>query len=64
MNHAYRTVLSPCIGIFSLDEAGLCLGCRRTAAEIAAWMRMDDDQRLRLMELLPSREAGVVAEDA
>jgi predicted Fe-S protein YdhL (DUF1289 family) len=60
MNYAYRAVLSPCIGICSLDDDGLCLGCRRSAAEIAAWTRMDDDQRLQLMELLPSREAGTV----
>jgi predicted Fe-S protein YdhL (DUF1289 family) len=64
MNHAYRTVLSPCIGICSLDDAGLCLGCRRSAAEIAAWTRMDDDQRLQLIELLSSRAAGVVPERA
>jgi Predicted Fe-S protein len=64
MNHAYRTVLSPCIGICSLDDAGLCLGCRRSAAEIASWTRMDDDQRLQLIELLPSRAAGVVPERA
>lgn len=60
MNHAFRAVLSPCIGICSLDDAGLCLGCHRTATEIAAWTRMDDEQRLRLMELLPLRAAGAL----
>lgn len=64
MNYAYHAVLSPCIGICSLDDDGLCQGCRRSAAEIAAWTRMDDDQRLQLMEILPSREAGVVPERA
>jgi predicted Fe-S protein YdhL (DUF1289 family) len=64
MNHAYHAVLSPCIGICSLDDDGLCLGCRRSADEIAAWSRMNDDQRLQLMERLPSREAGVVPERA
>jgi predicted Fe-S protein YdhL (DUF1289 family) len=60
MNYAYHAVLSPCVGICSLDDDGLCLGCRRSADEIAAWSRMDDDQRLQLMECLPSREARVV----
>lgn len=54
----FRAVLSPCVGICSLDEAGLCAGCLRTADEIAAWPRMNDDQRLRWLEqILPVREA-------
>jgi predicted Fe-S protein YdhL (DUF1289 family) len=29
---------SPCVGFCQLDEAsGLCVGCARSAAEIAAW---------------------------
>jgi predicted Fe-S protein YdhL (DUF1289 family) len=44
--------------VCSLDEAGLCRGCRRTTGEIARWGQMNDDERLRLMELvLPMREA-------
>ncbi len=46
----YRAVLSPCVGICSLDDDGLCLGCHRTSAEIARWPQMNDDERLRLME--------------
>ena len=54
----FRAVLSPCIGICRLDEMGLCVGCRRTTAEIARWGQMNDDERLRLMEsVLPMREA-------
>lgn len=54
----HRAVLSPCVGICSLDAAGLCVGCRRTAAEIAAWTLMDDAARLRVMESLASRDDG------
>jgi len=55
----FRAVLSPCVGVCSLDDAGLCIGCRRTTAEIARWSQMDDDERLRLMEVvLPQREGG------
>ena len=55
---AYRAVLSPCTGICSLDEQGLCAGCLRTPDEIADWPCMNDDQRLRWIEtVLPLREA-------
>jgi predicted Fe-S protein YdhL (DUF1289 family) len=58
MTTLYRAVLSPCIGICDLGSDGLCLGCRRTSAEIARWISMSDDERLRLMEdVLPLREA-------
>lgn len=53
-----NAVLSPCIGICLLDDRGLCEGCLRTAAEIAAWSAMGDAERLRMMEdVLPRREA-------
>jgi len=58
MNPDFRAVLSPCVGICSLDDAGLCEGCHRSSAEIARWTQMDDDERLHLMEVvLPRREA-------
>lgn len=57
MNTAFRAVLSPCIGVCTLGEDGLCEGCLRTTSEIACWSRMNDDERLRLMEtVLPVRE--------
>ena len=58
MNTLFRAVLSPCIGVCSLNDDGLCDGCHRTSAEIARWPYMDDDERLRLMEtVLPERES-------
>ena len=57
MNATFRAVLSPCVGICSLRDDGLCEGCHRTTAEIARWSQMGDDERLRIMEVvLPSRE--------
>ena len=57
--HPFRAVLSPCTGVCTLREDGLCAGCLRSADEIAAWPRMDDDARLRLIEtVLPLREAA------
>ncbi|RDZ28977.1 DUF1289 domain-containing protein [Lysobacter silvisoli] len=58
MSFQFRAVLSPCIGVCTLDEQGLCLGCFRTTSEIARWSQMNDDERLRLMEqVLPERES-------
>ena len=54
----FRAVLSPCIGVCSLADDGLCDGCHRTGAEIARWSQMNDDERLHLMEsVLPERES-------
>ena len=58
INSAFRAVLSPCVGVCALDDDGLCLGCHRSSAEIARWIQMNDDERLRLMEdVLPDRES-------
>lgn len=57
MNATFRAVLSPCVGVCSLGDDGLCQGCLRTVAEIARWSQMNDNERLQLMEtLLPMRE--------
>jgi predicted Fe-S protein YdhL (DUF1289 family) len=52
-------ILTPCIGICTLDDAGYCEGCRRTGDEIAAWSSMTAAEREHLMnDVLPRREAG------
>ena len=39
-------VPSPCTSICRMSPAtGLCEGCFRTIDEIAAWSRMDDDEK-------------------
>jgi predicted Fe-S protein YdhL (DUF1289 family) len=58
MTTYFRAVLSPCIGVCTLNDDGLCDGCHRTSAEIARWPHMSDDERLQLMEsVLPDRES-------
>jgi predicted Fe-S protein YdhL (DUF1289 family) len=48
--------VSPCTGVCTLDAAGLCLGCRRTLAEIARWGVMSDDERRHwIREVQPKR---------
>jgi hypothetical protein len=47
---------SPCVNVCLLHPtAGLCLGCYRTAAEIAAWPTMTPEARRALMAELPAR---------
>ena len=61
MNLHTRAVLSPCIGICTLDGQGLCEGCHRTTAEIARWSQMSDAEREFVMDVvLPGREASRV----
>ncbi len=57
MTTFHRAVLSPCVGICSLDALGRCEGCLRSTAEITHWSQMSDDERLKVMEDLPLREA-------
>lgn len=45
-------VRSPCINVCRLDARDVCVGCRRTRAEIAAWRDMSDAQRQRVLERL------------
>jgi predicted Fe-S protein YdhL (DUF1289 family) len=62
MNTPFRAVLTPCIGICTLAPNGHCEGCFRTGDEIARWLSMSDDERLRLMDhVLPAREAAAAA---
>lgn len=52
-----RRVMSPCIGICTLDRrSGLCLGCKRNIDEIGRWAMLDDVQRQAILEQLPTRK--------
>ena len=57
MNYDSHAVPSPCTGICTLADDGLCQGCLRNTNEIACWSQMNNDERLHLMEMvLPDRE--------
>lgn len=48
---------SPCIKICVIDPgSGLCTGCLRSLEEIAAWSRLPDEARRRIMAELPARK--------
>ena len=51
-------VSTPCIKVCIVDgKNGLCLGCGRTLAEIAAWGAMTEERRREIMTELPARLA-------
>ena len=52
---------SPCVKICLIHpEARICIGCLRTADEIARWSRMTPGARRALMAELPNR-AGLLS---
>jgi predicted Fe-S protein YdhL (DUF1289 family) len=54
----YGPVPSPCVDICRLDTQGLCVGCRRTLAEIAEWSSAGDARRREILQALLLRRAG------
>lgn len=56
MNIETKTITSPCTGICTMDGAlGFCLGCGRTAGEVAEWALADDMRRSAIWAVLPLR---------
>ena len=64
MSHpAPRTVAIPCVKVCVVDgQSGLCLGCFRTLAEVAAWERLSDTERAAIMGELAARRGRVAPE--
>jgi predicted Fe-S protein YdhL (DUF1289 family) len=58
------SIETPCIAVCMIDpRTSLCFGCGRTLPEIARWHRIDNAERLAIMETLAARmaEAGLPA---
>ncbi|WP_112321487.1 DUF1289 domain-containing protein [Oceanibium sediminis] len=50
---------SPCVKVCMIHpETGLCVGCKRTAAEITDWSRMTPESRRQIMAGLDTRPAA------
>lgn len=48
--------LSPCVQVCQIDQMlRLCLGCGRTLDEIGRWSKLNDPQRMMVMQQLPDR---------
>lgn len=53
-----QEIESPCVKVCILHpEARICLGCHRTADEIALWSRLSPEARRAIMAELPGRRA-------
>jgi uncharacterized protein len=51
-------VKTPCNRVCALHPvSGLCMGCGRSAAEVAGWLGFDDKKRAAIMARLPMRFA-------
>ncbi|TXH01656.1 MAG: DUF1289 domain-containing protein [Rhodocyclaceae bacterium] len=49
-------IASPCINVCQMDPAsGLCRGCFRTLDEIARWTRIDDAERVTIINAAARR---------
>ena len=52
-------VASPCINVCRMNpDTGLCEGCLRTLAEIAAWSGMGPDEKRAVLARLAARGAA------
>ncbi len=40
-----QQVGSPCVSVCALDSHDICIGCYRSAEEIASWVGMNDYER-------------------
>lgn len=52
---ANEPILSPCIGVCTLDGEDFCIGCHRNAEEIAVWGQLSRTERERVMAELEWR---------
>lgn len=55
MNTAEKPIASPCVNICALDEADICIGCQRSAAEITRWSLMDNRERREVLRRCEER---------
>ena len=49
-------IISPCIGVCKLDIVNkICVGCLRTADEIANWPQLDNEKAMQIMKQIKDR---------
>ena len=52
---AHDSPASPCTGVCSIDAADICVGCRRSLAEIGGWSSMSAAEKSAVMDLVEAR---------
>jgi len=48
-------VRSPCVNVCALDAQDVCVGCYRSALEIAAWQDLPDEERREVLKRADAR---------
>lgn len=57
MSNNNSKIESPCVAICQLDDDGnYCIGCFRTADEIAHWVEFDDVDKQKILNELAERQ--------
>lgn len=54
------SVESPCVKLCKIED-GVCVGCKRTPAELTDWYKLSDEQKLEILEKIKQRGVGIVA---
>lgn len=49
------TISSPCIGVCTVGDNGLCMGCFRSMEEITNWLRLSLEEKIDIIEQIPIR---------
>ena len=49
-------VPSPCTRVCTLDDDGVCLGCKRTVLEIRVWRSLTNDGKRALLKVIEERK--------
>jgi predicted Fe-S protein YdhL (DUF1289 family) len=49
-------VPSPCVGICCIGADGLCFGCFRTRAELSAWGKATEGEKLEILARCRARQ--------
>jgi predicted Fe-S protein YdhL (DUF1289 family) len=52
-----NTIKSPCRDICKYDENKVCIGCYRSAEEIAKWWKYSNEEKLEVLEKIRERKA-------
>jgi len=55
---------SPCVGICIVDDARVCIGCRRSLDEIAAWSTATNEQKRRMLDAADRRALDTTEQTA
>lgn len=55
------SIKSPCTGVCTVADSGLCMGCFRTMEEITAWLAFTETEKRHIIERLADRREAMFA---